>query len=140
MKALDGLRWLDAGELLSARDALAHLESVKSFSREMAVEREEFQAVTDCMAQNHERTVIEGRSIDRRGVNDAAKWRVDRCARRSEQIYPEMNGAALMGWVFAGSKKWRSVEQARFVVAADANEGFGALHLAEDRLAEVFRF
>ena len=35
----------DAGEELTTRDALAHLKSVKGFSREVAVEREKFQAV-----------------------------------------------------------------------------------------------
>src|SRR5882672_6749277 len=50
-----------------------------------------------------------------------------------------MNRAALIGGVFAGSKQRRRIEQTRFVVTADSHEGIRALHLAEDRFAEVFR-
>ncbi len=74
----------DAGELLSTRDALADLERVKSFSGEVAVEREKLQAVAGGMAKNHERAVVERRGIDGDGVNDAVEWRVDRRAGRGE--------------------------------------------------------
>ena len=70
----------DAGELLSARDALAYLERVKGFSREVAVEREKFQTVAGGMAKNHKRAVVERRSVDRDGVDDAIKRRMDRRA------------------------------------------------------------
>src|SRR4029077_9624381 len=127
----------DAGESLAARDALPHLECVKGFSGEVAVEREKFEAVPGCVTKNYDRPVIERRGIDRDCVDEAVERRVDWRARSAEQIYAEMNGTPLIRGIRAGPKKRRSVEQARFVVPPDSNGGIGALHLAEDRLVEV---
>ncbi len=43
----------DAGELLSARDELPHLERFEYFSREVPVEREKLCAVLGCVTKNH---------------------------------------------------------------------------------------
>src|SRR5580704_458925 len=108
----------DAGERLAARDALPHLEGVKCFAREVPVEREKFQAVAGCVTKDYQRTVVERRGVDRDIVNDAIYGGTDRRAGRGEYIYPKMSGSPLLGRIFTGSKKWRSVEQARLVVAA----------------------
>src|SRR5277367_2937419 len=49
-----------------------------------------------------------------------------------------MNGSALVGGVFAGSKKRRCVEQTRLVVTANPHGGILVLQFAGDRLGEVF--
>ena len=74
----------DAGELLAARDALADLERVEGLSGEVAVEREEFQALTGRVAKNDEWAIIQGRGVDRNGVNDAIERGVNRRAWRGE--------------------------------------------------------
>src|SRR5580700_4185850 len=51
-----------------------------------------------------------------------------------------MSGSPLIGRIFTGTEKWRSVEQARLVVTADPHGSIGSLHLAEDGVAELVRF
>ena len=78
----------DAGELVSARNALPHLEGVKGISGEVAVKCEKFEAIARCVTKNDERAVIERRCVYCDDVDYAIKWRVDRGAGRSEHIYP----------------------------------------------------
>ena len=78
----------NASELLATRDALADLDSVKGFAREMAEQRKKLETVARCVMKNHERAVIERSSIDRDSVDHTFKWRVDRCAGSGEQVYP----------------------------------------------------
>src|SRR5260370_18253810 len=95
----------------------------------MPVEREELLALAGFVPQNHERSVVQWSGIIRDDVDRAIQRGSNRSAWLHKKIHTQVNCAPFVRGIAARSEQWRSVNEARFIVAANPDGRAGALHL-----------
>src|SRR4030081_2106296 len=104
-------------EFLAASNLLTDAKLLQRARAEMPVKSEEFlraaRAFWKRMPQNHNRPIIERRSVVRKRMNHAVQWSANCATRHDLQIDSQMNSAPLVSRFFARSKQRRSVERPR---------------------------
>src|ERR1700682_1929209 len=118
----------DAREFFSASDPLPYFQVREGFCVEVARQSKECASVTSVVLQNYQRTVIERCGVVRQRVNYTVERRMDRSARLSEQIHPQMNGSTLFQRTCIRAEQRRGVQQTRFVVASYADGHLCFIH------------
>src|SRR5882724_6408264 len=112
-------------EFLAARDLLSNAQPGKACHAEMPIKSEKLLCpagvVWKCMPQNHNRPIIERRSVVRKRMNHAVQRSANSATRHDLQIDSQMNGAPLVSRFFAQAKQRRSVERSRFVIPPDTH-------------------
>src|SRR6266404_4415542 len=95
-------------EFLAASNLLTDAKLLQSARAEMPVKSEELLSAArpfwKPMPQNHNRPIIERRSVVRKCMNRAVQRRANGAARRNLQIDSQMNGASLVSRFFARAK------------------------------------
>src|SRR5450432_331675 len=86
----------DTRELFSPRDSLADFQTRESVSREVAVQSEKIAGVFDIVFENHQRPVIQRRSIIREHMYHALERRANQGARLDKKIHSQVNSPALL--------------------------------------------
>src|SRR5882757_3980520 len=120
-------------ESLAASNLLTDAKLLQRARAEMPVKSEEFLCAAGAfwkrMPQNHNRPIIERRSVVRKRMNHAVQWSANSATRRNLQIDSQMNRAPLISRFFARSKQRRSVERARLVVTPNAHSSACTSHI-----------
>src|SRR5712672_1952966 len=126
-------------EYLAARDLLSNAEPGKGCHAEMPIKSKKLLCpagvVWKCMPQNHNRPIIERRSVVRKRMNHAVQRSANSATRHDLQIDSQMNSAPLVCRSFARAKQRRSVEQSRFVISPDAHASACTFHLRKGPFA-----
>src|SRR5262249_44260552 len=65
-------------------------------------------------------------------MHSAVDWRTHSCSWLDKEIDAQVNSSALLGGICAVGKERRRVEQPRFIVLSNADDGASALHLGEN--------
>src|SRR5712672_1105643 len=116
-------------EFLAASNLLTDAKLLQSVRAEMPVKSEELlcaaRAFWKRMPQNHNRPIIQRRSVVRKRMNHAVQRSANGTARPDLQIDSQMNGAPLVRGFPARAKQRRSVERSRFVIPPDAHASTG---------------
>src|SRR5271169_735747 len=103
----------------------------------MSVQSVELHFWRGLMTQNHDRTVVEWRTVVGQGMHDAVQGSGYTRAGRNEEIHPQVNRAPFIGGIGGGREQRRSVEPARLVVPADCDSSprglKGALEFSHER-------
>src|SRR5882762_786563 len=127
-------------ESLAASNLLTDAKLLQRARAEMPVKSEEFLCAAGAfwkrMPQNHNRPIIERRSVVRKRMNHAVQRSANCATRRDLQIESQMNGAPLVCKSFARAKQRRSVERSRFVISPDAHTSACAFHFGEGPLVQ----
>src|SRR5258708_36482904 len=112
-------------ESLAASNLLTDAKLLQRARAEMPVKSEEFLCAAGAfwkrMPQNHNRPIIERRSVVRKRMNHAVQWSANSATRRNLQIDSQMNRAPLVRRFPARAKQRRSIERPRLVIAPNAH-------------------
>src|SRR5882762_4010666 len=119
-------------EFLAASNLLTDAKLLQSARAEMPIKSKKLLrpvgVVRKRMAQNHNRPIIERRSVVRKRMNHAVQWSANSATRRNLQIDSQMNRAPLVRRFPARAKQRRSVERSRFVIPPDTHASTGTFH------------
>src|SRR5262249_18288285 len=99
----------DSGDTFTASNGAAGDESVQRVDAQMAVQREEFDAIVCGVPKDDCRSVIERCVVIAECVDHAVKRRADRTPRLHKQIDAEMNGPPFESVVRFRREQWTRI-------------------------------
>ena len=81
----------------------------------------------------HDHAAVILRRIDKAdSVNRTSQGRVELCPRFGKEIQPDVDGAPFVQWPRTGIEHGGSIDEARFVIAPNADLGILRRHQRED--------
>src|SRR5262245_38424513 len=121
-------------DAISSLDDLAALQAFQRIFAQMTIQREKlYPAFVRFVLKDNRRTVIKRCIVVGETVYHSVKWSEDRRTRPHKQVDPDVDRASL---AVARLKNIARIQQAGFVVAADAHPDSRRFHSAEDLCGE----